>query len=129
VSSHRILILCNDCAFQPNLAIACDRHSFTGHILVLVRNRDASYIHGKPEPQPKDKSEGEEPTIKSLQLEISELRKSIQELRTSRNDAENEGMTVFALAEQVKGLRGQMSTMLGLIRALHISQTARSALE
>ena len=129
VRRNGILILCNECAFQPKLANACDGHSFTDHILVLVRNRNASYIHGKPELQSKEKSEGEEPTIKSLQLEIFKLLQLTQEQRASKAEAEGEEPTVSALAEQVKSLQTQMSTMLELIQTLHTSLAPRSALE
>jgi len=95
-----ILILCDECAFKPKLEnVANEDHTFTAHFLVLVRNRNVSYIHGEPEPESEPEEEAaDEPTVS-------------------------------ALAEQVKGLQTQMSTMLELIQALHISLAARPAPE
>ena len=97
-----VLVLCDGCAFRPELANApCGEHSFNTHFLVLIRNRDAPYLRREPEPESELKEEetkGEEPTIS-------------------------------ALAKDVKGLQTQMATMLELIQALHTSLSARSAPE
>ena len=82
-----ILILCDKCAFKPELTCLWYHSYLADHFLVLVRNRNASYIHGEPEPEPapktKDKSEDEEPTIKSLQAQMSKMLELIEEMRTS----------------------------------------------
>jgi len=79
-SGEPILILCDECAFKPELNNVGSLHSFADHFLVLVRNRNTSYIHGEPEPESKNKAEDEEPTIKSLQAQMSKMLELIEKL-------------------------------------------------
>ena len=84
--NHEPLILCDKCAFKPDLTSIWYHSYAADHFLVLVRNRNVSYIHGEsePEPAPKTKEESEdEPTIKSLQAQMSKMLELIEEMRTS----------------------------------------------
>jgi len=77
------LVLCDECAFKPQLTNACAEHTFIKHFLVLVRNPNAWYIQGGPKPEPKGESEADGPTIQSLQAQISQLLELVQDLRMS----------------------------------------------
>ena len=116
-SDKPILILCDECAFKHELTKVGFHHSFADHFLVLVRNRNASYIHGEPEPTSKNKSEEEEPTIKSLQAQISRMLELIEKPKSRDKSADAEPI--------IRSLQAQMSKMLELIEKL----TARVAPE
>jgi len=108
-----ILVLCDECAFKPELSKVCFHHSFADHPLVLVRNRDASYIHGRPEPKSADQSEDEEPTIKSLQAQVTRILELIEKPK-SQDQSED-------VEPRIQNLQVQMSRMLELIEEMRAS--------
>ena len=52
--------------------VTCGDHSFEAHFLVLIRNRNVSYIHGEPELESKGEAD-EEPTVSALAAQVKGL--------------------------------------------------------